>query len=277
MAILVFGLLLPCGLWAKEADSVAVKAACSDSVAVADYNPNQGLAFKVIGLGVAGGGVAFMLGSAALTGGLAVATLPAISSTFADGGLSTIFSIFLGALVLEAVGEAFALSAFVGGTAVAIGAPFYAAGAAVGNCNGNWRTVRYSGPEQSGFSVLMDASSNFKYGQIYLTPGYHINQRIFAGAGIAPALCWDSEQQLEKRWLLPVYGHARYTFTDNVIAPYIGVSPGYDFVQKNFYGSAEAGLRFRVNANSPESFWVALNGTTDGNFKQLGYKLGWSF
>ena len=88
---------------------------------------------------------------------------------------------------------------------------------------------------------------------------------------------WGSEQQLEKRWLLPVYGHARYTFTDKVIAPYIGVSPGYDYIQKSFYGSAEAGLRFRVNANTPESFWVALNGLTDGNFKQLGYKLGWSF
>lgn len=162
------------------------------------------------------------------------------------------------------------------------GIPLYEIGLAQKNCESYWWNTLYNGAEQRGINSIVGFDVGTRIFQFHCTPGYNFDQHWFAGAGIAPTLYIPPQNPEtyapETRYLyLPAYANARYSFGSKLLSPYLGISPGYDFLSKSFYGSAELGVRIRKNPHSTQSCWLGLQGELIDSHTTAGLKVGWSF
>ena len=262
---------LPSGLRAQVTDSTSIVIA-SPTVSEIPYaashprDPKQGQTMTNIGTAVMLGGG----GISALTVGFG---LWSIGSMLTEGG--GILAGILGGLALYGIAASTAAVA-VGTAALAL--PFFAMGKSLEMCDEYWATSHYAGPGQRGFSVLMDAGVGIAYIQLSIIPGYHLDEHLFLGAGTTPTyVLSNNTPPVSHAPILPFYAHARYSFSDGVLSPYVSASPGYDFLGKSIYCSADIGIRMRYSKDSPVSFWASLRGTYDKNLQNAGLVLGWSF
>ena len=182
-------------------------------------------------------------------------------------------------LVPAAAGLQIGLYGCILGTA---GIPFYEIGLSQKNCESYWWDTLYNGAEQRGINSIMGFDVGTRIIQFHCTPGYNFNQHLFAGAGIAPTYYVPPQNSetyaAETRNLyLPAYANVRYSFGSRLLSPYLGISPGYDFLSKSFYGSAELGVRIRKNPHSTQSCWFGLQGELIDSHTTAGLKVGWSF
>lgn len=270
LAVLLHWLPSPC----QQADSTLVllpeqyaeapdSAALSNGLATVPFYRERGLrqgetidiigkvmVLSSIGLAIPAAGLGTFLGLMTISSDSIVSSLIAVA--FMAAGVQVAATCFLVAMA---------------------GYPVLMTGEALKASKVHWQDARYYGPGQKRMSLLLELSV-CRYGpQIYLTPGYHVNQHLFLGGGASLAYL---ASQMGAPLQIPLYGHARVSFGSGMFSPYIGVSPGIDLMSNSFYGSAEAGVRFRLSENSPRSGWAALEGKTTGQLKTLAFKIGWS-
>ena len=141
-----------------------------------------------------------------------------------------------------------------------------------------WRGNDYANPAQRGFGVILDAGGFAKGLQANVTTGYHFNRNLFLGAGFG--LAYDLEARRNEdlsNWKLPVFANLRYSTSNRLYSPFIGVSGGYDILDKGPYLGADLGLRVRMDTRKPTSLWTSLYGDVSGSYFHLGLKMGWAF
>ena len=159
------------------------------------------------------------------------------------------------------------------------GIPVTIAGNSMMNCDVPWLDARYDtrGPGaivEGGYWLpdILEARASF---------GYHFNPHIFLGAGVAPGIWLDqsSRDPSISRVSLPVYADFRWSFSNRMLTPYLGLSAGMEFLDDPFspYLCAELGTRIRTNRSSTRSFWSAISGEAAGGYMRVGIKMGYSF
>ena len=262
--------LLSYGAAAQEADSLACR----------ERPVRQGYAMETTGAAIMGCGFGLAASSIVIGGASSVALMV---SMFKQSGLgsdmvSAIFAsmIMMVALVPAAAGLQVGLYGSILGSA---GIPFYEIGLSQKNCESYWWDTLYNGAEQRGFTPILGFDLGTRIIQFHCTPGYNFDQHWFAGAGIAPTYYVPPQNySMENRYLyLPAYANVRYSFGSKLLSPYLGISPGYDFLSKSFYGSAELGVRIRKNPHSTQSCWFGLQGELIDSHTTAGLKVSWSF
>ena len=255
-----------------------------DSTTVAQFQPRekyptQGEALKSLGYASMLNGAA----SSAASIGMGVAGLAAIRSFLksqeqlpgSETGVNVV-SLLLG-MVLITWDAALTYYGVLGGVSGAmLGVPMVAAGQAIKNSDEYWNDVRFEGPSQKGITIILEGATYVNYIQGSATLGYHLNEKLFLGAGFAP--CQKNNIFASNPDIIwPAYAQGRYSFSKGFFSPYVALSPGYDFGGKAFYGSADIGVRVRLNRNSASSLWTGVRGVSTGDYKRLSCVLGWSF
>lgn len=167
----------------------------------------------------------------------------------------------------------------VGGGLIAIaGIPVTVAGHSMASCPDPWLDARYNGLSQKGPGIILEGGFSLPGSlKTRLTGGYHFNQHVFLGAGMAPTYNIGSYIEDEFRFNLPVYADARFSIGSGLVAPYGGLSVGYDVLDPFIYLSTEAGLRVRMTQQGTRSLWSGLIFEVSGSYMTLGLKLGYSF
>ena len=184
-----------------------------------------------------------------------------------------------------AAGMCFALgvgSMFIGALELISCVPFIVGGNAMNKCDDYWDNLYYLGPPQSDFGLILEGGLLIGMpapcAQARIVPGYHFNQHLFVGLGVAPTMDFDKANEYYSPFTLPVFADARYSFGNKLFAPYVGAGIGMEtYNEPNIYLSAEAGLRIRLSQSTPRSFWVSALGETSAAYARLGLKMGYSF
>lgn len=255
----------------------------TDSLACRERPVRQGYAMETAGTAIMGCGFGLAASSIVL-GGASSAVL--MTSMFKDthfGGdmVSGLFAYILLMVALAPAVAGLQISLF-GSMLGSAGIPFYVIGLSQKNCESYWWDTLYNGAEQRGINSIVGFDLGTRIFQFHCTPGYNFDQHWFAGAGIAPTyyvplLISETYDVSGTRYLyLPAYANVRYSFGSKLISPYLGISPGYDFLSRSFYGSAELGVRIRRNPHSTQSFWFGLQGELIDSHTTAGLKVGWS-
>ncbi|MBR5904901.1 MAG: hypothetical protein IKZ51_00415 [Bacteroidales bacterium] len=173
----------------------------------------------------------------------------------------------------------------LGGTAVISGlafmlasVPVFIAGGTIKRCDGPWKEARY---DKRGLGLILEGG--------YFAPdviqmrtelGYHFSSHSFLGLGVAPGFYWaESHRANTTHFSLPVYADFRWSFCNNLLSPYLGLSAGMEMLDDPFspYLEAELGGRIRSDKNSTRSFWMGISGEAAGGYIRAGLKMGYSF
>lgn len=187
-----------------------------------------------------------------------------------------------------AYGMVFIILASVGISAVSVGIPLVMVGVPTiiaGNDiiknGGSWELTL---DKQHGFGLILEGgvlnSRTSSCLQARIVPGYHINQNIFMGLGVAPSigLSMGTEESTTSLFSLPVFADVRASFTNAIVSPYIGVGAGIETVSKpDLYLSAEAGVRYRRSQDKTRSFWLSGMVEYSTSYLRPGVKMGYSF
>ena len=76
---------------------------------------------------------------------------------------------------------------------------------------------------------------------------------------------------------IPVYADVRFSTSSKLLAPYAGLTAGYDLLDRQASFSADLGLRIRLSQESSRSMWMALMGEVSVWYYRAGLKMGYSF
>jgi len=266
-------LILSLALLALFAGEAAAQYA-PDSTQIAKANLEKGLSLKNTGTGMlVGGGATALLG-----GGILGLTFLSVHNKTGEG-----------AGIIAALGLSISGSLVLAGSLTAIaGIPFIASGNAILNCNdGYWKQAQFADERQRGFSLIIEGGALFGLPpgiQLRTVAGYNFNQHIFLGGGIAPGYATGgSYAEGCIPFTLPVFADFRYSFGNKMFSPYLGAGAGLEVFNESWppypsiYLSVEGGLRMRMSAGNPNSFWVSALGETSAGVVRAGIKMGCSF
>lgn len=169
----------------------------------------------------------------------------------------------------------------IGIPCILVGIPTIAAGNEIRKNEGGWELTS---DKQSGFGLILEGGGFYSIPpsclQARIVPGYHINQNIFMGLGVAPSigLSMGTEESTTSLFSLPVFADVRANFNNAVVSPYIGVGVGVEAVSNpDLYFSAEAGIRYRRSQDKPRSFWFSGIVEYSAAYLRPGVKMGYSF
>jgi hypothetical protein len=141
-----------------------------------------------------------------------------------------------------------------------------------------WRNNAYDNPAQRGFGVILDAGGFLKGVEMKATAGYHFNRNLFLGAGLGLAYDLEARRNEDLSTLkLPVFANLRYSTSNRLCSPFVGVSGGYDVLDDGPYLGADLGLRVRMDTRKPTSLWTSLYGDVSASYMHFGLKFGWAF
>ena len=141
-----------------------------------------------------------------------------------------------------------------------------------------WKDNDYANPAQRGFGVILDVGGFAKGLQANATAGYHFNRNLFLGAGLGLAYDLEARRNEDLSTLkLPVFANLRYSTSNRLCSPFVGVSGGYDILDKGPYLGADLGLRVRMDTRKPTSLWTSLYGDVSASYMHFGLKFGWAF
>lgn len=141
-----------------------------------------------------------------------------------------------------------------------------------------WKNNDYANPAQRGFGVILDVGGFAKGLQANATAGYHLNRNVFLGAGFGLAYDLEARRNEDLSTLkLPVFANIRFSTSNRLYSPFVGVSGGYDILDKGPYLGADLGLRVRMDTRKPTSLWTSLYGDVSGSYMHFGLKFGWAF
>ena len=141
-----------------------------------------------------------------------------------------------------------------------------------------WRNNAYDNPAQRGFGVILDAGGFLKGVEMKATAGYHFNRNLFLGAGVGAAYDFEVRHPENGSAVkLPVFANLRYSTSNRLYSPFIGVSGGYDILDDGPYLGGDLGLRVRMDTRKPTSLWTSLYGDVSASYMHFGLKFGWAF
>lgn len=176
----------------------------------------------------------------------------------------------------------FALAGAVAGGAVAlIGLPFYIYGKNKMETYGASHIV-FGNPEQEGGTGFFEMGLGIpNYLSFDALGGYNFGKNFFMGAGVGykAFLTGGLIQSEGVMASFPIYANARYSIGNKRVAPYIGVSAGYDIGNAGLYSGVEFGTRFRnVGGKRGASWWFgARTEMTSPEIMFMSLKVGRSF
>ena len=158
------------------------------------------------------------------------------------------------------------------------GIPVTVAGRGMMNARDPWRQARYDGDAQRGFGLILEGGGFAPFVQGRVTAGYHYNQHFFLGGGAALTYDFDRVNGSDLQPLeMPVYADVRFSAGSKLLAPYAGLTAGYDLLDRQAAFSANLGLRIRLSQESTRSMWMALMGEVSAWYYRAGLKMGYSF
>lgn len=164
-----------------------------------------------------------------------------------------------------------------GAAAILAGIHVTIAGHSITGCDIPWRDARYG---SRGMGIILEGAYFLPdILQARASLGYHFGPHTFLGAGIAPGIWLDQEirANYDSRLSLPLYADFRWSFSDRLVSPYIGLSAGMETTEISPYLGAEIGTRIRTDRASTRSFWSAISGEVAGGYMRAGIKMGYSF
>ena len=181
-----------------------------------------------------------------------------------------------------AVYPVFALAgAIAGGTVALIGLPFYIYGKNKMETYGANHMV-FGNLEQEGGAGFFEMGLGIpNFLSLDALGGYNFGKNFFIGAGVGyKAFLTNGLIQSEGVMAsFPLYANARYTIGDKKVAPYAGVSVGYDIANAGLYSGFEFGTRFRnIDGKRGASWWFgAKTEMTSPELMFISLKVGRSF
>ena len=176
----------------------------------------------------------------------------------------------------------FALAGAVAGGAVAlIGLPFYIYGKGKMEAYGGSHVV-FGNPEQEGGAGFFEMGLGIpNFFSLDAIGGYNFGKNFFMGAGMGykAFLTGGLIRSEGVMASFPVYANARYTIGNKKVAPYAGVSVGYDIANAGLYSGFEFGTRFRnIDGKRGASWWFgARTEMTSPEIMFMSLKVGRSF
>ncbi|MBR5299994.1 MAG: hypothetical protein IKU36_07070 [Bacteroidales bacterium] len=176
----------------------------------------------------------------------------------------------------------FALAGAVAGGAVAlIGLPFYVYGKNKMETYGANHIV-FGNPEQEGGAGFFEMGLGIpNFLSLDAIGGYNFGKNFFMGAGVGykAFLTGGLVQSEGVMASFPIYANARYTIGNKRVAPYVGISAGYDIGNSGLYSGVEFGTRFRcVNGKHGASWWFGTKTEmTSPEIMFMSIKVGRSF
>ena len=177
-------------------------------------------------------------------------------------------------VVIGAAGAGFLLA---GAAALLTGIPLTIKGSSINKCDGPWRDARY---DDRGLGIILEGGYYLStFLQARASVGYHFGPHIFLGGGIAPGFWLRNRVYFYEGHppiSLPVYADFRWSMSNRLATPYLGVAAGYDITDPSPYLGGEIGLRVRTSQHSLHSFWMALSGEVAADAR-VGIKMGYSF
>lgn len=176
----------------------------------------------------------------------------------------------------------FALAgAIAGGTVALIGLPFYIYGKNKMETYGANHMV-FGNLEQEGGAGFFEMGLGIpNFLSLDALGGYNFGKNFFMGAGVGyKAFLTNGLIQSEGVMAsFPLYANARYTIGNKKVAPYAGVSVGYDIANAGLYSGFEFGTRFRnIDGKRGASWWFgAKTEMTSPELMFISLKVGRSF
>ena len=164
-----------------------------------------------------------------------------------------------------------------GASFIVAGIPVTVAGHSMIHSDVSWRDARY---ETRGLGVILEGGYDAPdILQARASIGYHFNSNYFLGAGVAPGFWINKSYRDESipRFSIPLYANFRWSFTDRMVSPYLGMSAGMELSDITPYLGADLGVRIHRNRTTGNSFWSALSGEVAGGYIRVGVKMGYSF
>lgn len=141
-----------------------------------------------------------------------------------------------------------------------------------------WKDNDYANPAQRGFGVILDVGGFAKGLQANATAGYHLNRHLFLGAGLGLSYDLEARRNEDLSTLkLPVFANIRFSTSNRLYSPFVGMSGGYDILDKGPYLGADLGLRVRMDTRKPTSLWTSIYGDASASYLHFGLKFGWAF
>lgn len=256
-------------------ESVAQYAPDSLQIAQANMAKAASLRKTAKTLAITGGSMAL------LGGGVAGATFLAVRDLSGEGaGMAAALGISLGASMV-----------LTGAITALAGIPFAASGNAIRKIDDGtyWKSASFGDGSMRGFGMVLEGGyimGDFIGIEFRGVAGYHFNEHVFVGGGIAP--CYFPEGIGPEDYIpidIPVFADLRYSFGSRRLSPYIGGSLGIELLGENWppetslYWSAEAGLRMRLSKDNGHALWLSVLGESamGTGVVRAGLKMGYSF